>query len=824
MGEVFSRVLEMSLYGSIAILAVLLFRLIFRKCPKKILILFWIVVAARLLCPVNFNSPTSVLNVRTLFPSRAETAVTEAYEPDTTVQVASVPGNVPAVTGDFVPADADAVTSPANVEAVKESGTSRVSFYFVASIIWIAVTGGLIIFSVIRYAIFYSKAKWSSRSYDGRYYMANDIDSPFVVGIFSPKIFFPFHMDDDEREYVLNHEWIHIKNKDSLIKLIGYFILCIHWFNPLVWLAFVMLCADIEMRVDEETTSNFDVSMIKEYCKSLVRHASDDKGGAFMQSTAFSGLGFGGMETKMRITNLLKKQETSLGFRLVALLCTIPVVILVSASSLDHKDAWFEKKPVIPEESAEESEAVETSETPAVYEWDSGYVSYYADIICQCENSGFLYHYSLCYMDDDLIPELVTDNLEAQHHEYGDEVSVYTFRDGKVRKVIDEYYYDVIGSSYYYYLPNCDFICNVVTESDNADYYYVYTLDGILSGSDPVITGKIKNGAYFVDGNEVTEKEFTSTLRTTASVVVGGEYSADKILEILGISGDADADGIPGATDNTDVTASASSSYDPKNDPVYGENDAGPDMSGYSDRTFDNLPNGTILTFDMDDNMDYVLEGNYGKVIFRRLAGRLMISVNGHEYTEEVDYRSCLQPYLFKYYGQVYIYWQIYDGEYWNIRVYALSDYAAVYSGTKEKIRLDYFENTEYFMCEEQYGNDAICSIHRGYWVSYSGGLPQPKADWCYFGEYDRVRVKNDMTGLIVGEEGIATDMAMTIHGGDEIYLIASTAGPDYGTLDVKTLDGTRIRIDISDAYELCYARDNERWLYVYLLTKFERP
>ena len=80
------------------------------------------------------------------------------------------------------------------------------------------------------------------------------------------------------------------------------------------------------------------------------------------------------------------------------------------------------------------------------------------------------------------------------------------------------------------------------------------------------------------------------------------------------------------------------------------------------------------------------------------------------------------------------------------------------------------------------------------------------------------------MTGLIVGEDGIATDMAMTIHGGDEIYLIASTAGPDYGTLDVKTLDGTRIRIDISDAYELCYARDNERWLYVYLLTKFERP
>ncbi|MBQ1743932.1 MAG: hypothetical protein II046_03180, partial [Clostridiales bacterium] len=283
MSFIFSKVLEMSLYGSIAILVVLLFRLIFQKCPKKVMILFWIIVALRLVLPFNFNSPTSILNFGKFVQPKTVSAEPTVYDPETRLREIAVVDNTPV---DIEQNDPDAAVTGNSNEApdtapVVTEQAPKVTFKTVLPFIWLGVTAAMLIFSAIRYAIFYSRARWSSRSFDGRYYMANDIDSPFVVGIIKPKIFFPINMDDDEREYVLNHEWTHIKNKDGLTKLLSYIVLSIHWFNPLVWLAFFMLCADIEMRVDEETTSNFNLSMVKEYCKSLVRHAADDNKGAF---------------------------------------------------------------------------------------------------------------------------------------------------------------------------------------------------------------------------------------------------------------------------------------------------------------------------------------------------------------------------------------------------------------------------------------------------------------------------------------------------------------------------------------------------------------
>ena len=262
MDDIFYKVLEMSIYGSLAIIAVLLFRLVFQKCPKRIMILFWIIVGLRLTLPFNFNSPTSALNFGKLFQPKVSVTETSVYDPETrlremTTEERVIPAETAVVTGESMSENEQGNVA---VQPAAEAPAPKVTAKTVIPYIWFAVMLGLLIFSAVRYAIFYSKARWSSRSFDGRYYMANDIDSPFVVGIFSPKIFFPgINMDDDEREYVLNHEWTHIKNKDGLTKLLSYIVLCIHWFNPLVWLAFFMLCADIEMRVDEETPSNFNL-------------------------------------------------------------------------------------------------------------------------------------------------------------------------------------------------------------------------------------------------------------------------------------------------------------------------------------------------------------------------------------------------------------------------------------------------------------------------------------------------------------------------------------------------------------------------------------
>ena len=390
MSEIFYRVLEMSLYGSIAILAVLLFRLIFTKCPKRVLILFWIIVALRLVIPFNFNSPTSALNIGRLFAPKTAAQETSSYDPEARLrEMTAVDKAAVKDTGaDEAPAF-NTVEEAAEYIEQNEQRAAKNTAKTVVAYIWFIVMAGLLVFSVIRYAIFYSKARWSSRSFDGRYYMANDIESPFVVGIFSPKIFFPINMDDDEREYVLNHEWTHIKNKDGLTKLISYIILCVHWFNPFVWLAFFMLCADIEMRVDEETTSNFSLSMVKEYCLSLVRHAADDNKGAFMQSTAFSGLSFGGMETKIRIKNLLDKKISSKAVQIAAIAVTMVFAVLVSAASAGHQRP-VKAKPAetAVTESGAMSDPTETSDPGAVLPTDETGETSGSESVTDTEGSG----------------------------------------------------------------------------------------------------------------------------------------------------------------------------------------------------------------------------------------------------------------------------------------------------------------------------------------------------------------------------------------------------------------------------------------------------
>ncbi|MCR5804975.1 MAG: hypothetical protein K6G47_12025 [Clostridia bacterium] len=364
MGNVFLKIFEMSISGGIAILAVLLLRLVFRRFPKKILILFWLAVAIRLIIPFNLSTPASVLNIGQIF-TRNEAAVEEVDD-----QTGSVSTEKKSLNEDH--SIKRIVQSNVTVK-VANKATPTVSVKGVLASVWLSVALGLFVFFFVRYFNFYSKARWCSRSYDGKYFMT-EIESPFVIGFLSPKIFVPVMMNEDEREYILNHEWTHIKNKDGLTKLICYFILCIHWFNPLVWLAYVMLCADMEMRVDEETTSSFDAELIKEYCMSIVLHASGThKSTTFMQNTAFSGFSLGGMEAKLRVKNLLTGRKISKVLQVIVLIFALAVVFLLSTASYDFngkKTKASSKKKTV----AEETEETEPSKRKKLDDDESRFV------------------------------------------------------------------------------------------------------------------------------------------------------------------------------------------------------------------------------------------------------------------------------------------------------------------------------------------------------------------------------------------------------------------------------------------------------------------
>ena len=239
MNNLFSTVLNMSMTGSVVILLVVLARFLLKRAPKIFSYALWSVVLFRLLCPVALTAPVSVLNA--LKPE-----VQEASESTSVVYFLPAEGSWdPDFT--FVPAENQSGTD--SVQA-GESEHPYLDLMMAASYVWITGSGIMILYSVIQYIRLRGKLV-GAVVYRGNVYRADYIDTPFVMGIFSPKIYLPSDVPMNERKYIIAHERHHIRRCDHIIKLLAYFALCIHWFNPLVWLAFVLSAKDMEMSCDE---------------------------------------------------------------------------------------------------------------------------------------------------------------------------------------------------------------------------------------------------------------------------------------------------------------------------------------------------------------------------------------------------------------------------------------------------------------------------------------------------------------------------------------------------------------------------------------------
>ena len=371
-------VLKMSVYGSIAILLVLILRSLFRKVPKKTVVLFWIVAAVRLVCPLNFGTPVSLLSLapqgvkeslRTIsvldFEIEDPSETFNAYAPDVIKADISGAGNAvrthgysdsgayegtasyaaestidnlnnsyadnhtpskesfatdPAIgstdhaaeifpTGDVTIDDhlspAASATSGIPMSVPAEGNVSSMIAFFV----WLIGAAVIILFvaiSVIRTNRVISRLF----KHSGSYMESDAIRTPFVIGLINPKICVPSQIDVSEKDYMLLHEHIHVKNHDALIKAFALFVLCLHWFNPLVWLAFRLCMSDLEMRCDEEVIDILGDRIRKEYCLSIVNHAAaDDEFRVF--TTAFAKKSVSKMEIKMRIKNLINYKKVS---------------------------------------------------------------------------------------------------------------------------------------------------------------------------------------------------------------------------------------------------------------------------------------------------------------------------------------------------------------------------------------------------------------------------------------------------------------------------------------------------------------------------------
>lgn len=318
MESLFSQVLNMSLTASVVILFVLAARLALRKAPKIFSYALWSVVLFRLLCPVSLPSPVSLIKV-------TDVSVLGMQGPQL-IDSGGGTNSVSYVPAEFVYGESDLAhvrsEKPSDTGAVPQKAVSPMT---VAAVVWLAGIAGMLLRSAAAYIDLRRKLV-GAVLFRGNVYLADHIPSPFVMGIFHPKIYLPSGIPPKERLYIVSHERHHIRRGDHIIKLLAYGALSIHWFNPLVWVAFVQAGKDMEMSCDEAVIKRLGPQIRAEYSASLLRLATGQR---IIVGTP---LAFGEGDTKGRIRNMAKWKQPKLW---ASVLCAVASIAILAACALN---------------------------------------------------------------------------------------------------------------------------------------------------------------------------------------------------------------------------------------------------------------------------------------------------------------------------------------------------------------------------------------------------------------------------------------------------------------------------------------------------------
>lgn len=318
MERIFLNILNMSLTGSIVILCVLLARIILRRAPKLFSYLLWAVVLFRLLCPVSFSAHISLFGM--LHRPVVEQGQMIYFSADMQEALDFGGENVLPIennqnTGLILqtPAPTDGDSKDILLSRAMRTGT----------LVWLTGISALAAYSL------FSLLKLKKRLKDavcetGNIYRTR-VQTPFVIGIFRPRIYLPDTLKEGERDYILLHEQIHIRRGDHIVKLIGFAAFCLHWFNPLVWLAFFLGSEDMEMSCDEAVLKKNGKSVKKEYSASLLCLATGSRRINGMP------LAFGEGDTGSRIKNVLRYQKPKVWLvAAAAAVCAAAAVMLAA--------------------------------------------------------------------------------------------------------------------------------------------------------------------------------------------------------------------------------------------------------------------------------------------------------------------------------------------------------------------------------------------------------------------------------------------------------------------------------------------------------------
>ena len=308
MNELFLKIVNMSISASWLVLVVLILRFVLKKAPKWVNILLWGIVAIRQICPFSFESALSLIPSAETFPEK----VISGPSFDVQTGITPVDNRINDYLGDRY---FEGVTVPAN------NGNNIMT---ILTIVWTIGILLLVAYTVISYWRLRRKVDTAVR-YKDNIFQSENVKSPFVLGIIKPRIYLPFNMNGQDLEHVVAHEQAHIHRKDHWWKPFGFLLLTIHWFNPLVWLAYVLLCRDIELACDERVIKELGNEQRADYTQALVACSVNRR------MIAACPLAFGEVGVKDRVKSVMNyKKPAFWGVVLAVIVCVFVAVCFLT--------------------------------------------------------------------------------------------------------------------------------------------------------------------------------------------------------------------------------------------------------------------------------------------------------------------------------------------------------------------------------------------------------------------------------------------------------------------------------------------------------------
>ena len=304
MSEIFLSVVNMSISAGWIVLAVLLLRLLLKKAPKWITVLLWAIVAVRLVCPFSIESAVSLVpSAQTISP---EIMMDKTPTIDSGIPAINNAVN-PIIEGSFAP-EPSASANPLQILVP------------VFSAVWLAGICVMLLYTAISYFRVKSRVG-TAVLLRQNIFQSERVASPFVLGIIKPKIYLPFSVSGQDMEHVIAHESAHIRRKDHLWKPLGFLILSLHWFNPLVWLGYLLLCRDIELACDEKVVKELSSEQKADYSQALLSCSVNRR------AIAACPLAFGEVGVKNRVKSVLNYKKPAFWIIAVAVIASVVVAV-----------------------------------------------------------------------------------------------------------------------------------------------------------------------------------------------------------------------------------------------------------------------------------------------------------------------------------------------------------------------------------------------------------------------------------------------------------------------------------------------------------------